>query len=219
MTESQFTLRLLLTILVGVIFIVIMTKLSIRNSDSTTKTPIGLKILGGVFITLAVLSGIGGIGGLTVVEHSSTTNEIITGIVRPSSATLYWGYPTTSQNTVLSLFMSFFVVTAYGIYFFRFKSSPVSWWKKALKVLSFIIILFLIYSSTNLHYFDWWELWPNLLLIAIIYCNFKFAGKTADNLSRSNITPAINRDSQSKVIPLEKPKDDDVIFETEDVEL
>ena len=48
---------------------------------------------------------------------------------------------------------------------------------------------------------------------------FKFAGKTADNLSRSNIAPAINRDSQSKVIPLEKPKDDDVIFETEDVEL
>lgn len=219
MTESQFISRVLLTIIVGIIFIVVMTKLSIRNSSPRTKTPLALKILGGTFIALAVFSGASAIIGWSVLEHSTTTQEIITGIVRPSSATLYWGYPTTSQNLVLSNFMSLFVIAGYGIYFLKFKSSPISWWKKTIKALSLIIILFLIYSSTNLHYFDWWELWPNILLIIIILCNFKFAGKVLDEIAENNIATSSTSDVYTNVITEDESQGDDVIFETEDVEL
>ena len=218
MTEIQFISRVLLTFMVGIIFIVVMTKLATRNSLSTTKAPFVLKILGGILVTLAILSGASAIVGWSILEHSNTTQEIITGIVRPRSSVLYWGYPTTSQNMVLSNFMSLFVISGYGIYFLKFRSSPVSWWKKTLKVISLILIMFLMYSSTNLHYFDWWELWPNILLIVIIYCNFKFAGKQSDTITESIAEPTEAHQNITTVIAEEK-RNDDVIFETEDVEL
>ena len=46
MTESQFTLRLMLTIAIGIAFLIVMAKMAIRNSVPTTKTPTALKVLG-----------------------------------------------------------------------------------------------------------------------------------------------------------------------------
>lgn len=218
MTETQFISRLLLTVIVGIIFIVVMAKLAIRNSPSTTKTPLALKILGGAFVTLAIFSGASAIVGWSALEHSNTTQEIITGIFRPTTSVLYWGYPTTSQYVVLSNFMNLFVIAGYGIYFLKFRSSQVSWWQKMLKVISLIIIMFLMYSSTNLHYFDWWEMWPNILLIIIIYCNFKFAGKHPDAITESIAAPT-EVDQNATIVIVEEIRRDDVIFETEDVEL
>ena len=52
-----------------------MAKLAIRNSPSTTKTPLALKILGGVFVTLAIFSGASAIVGWSALEHSNTTQD------------------------------------------------------------------------------------------------------------------------------------------------
>lgn len=218
MTESQFTLRLMLTIAIGIAFLIVMAKMAIRNSVPTTKTPTALKVLGWVFVAFGAIAGVVGIISLFSLEHSSETMEVITGIVRPSSATLYWGFPNTGQNMSLSNFMNLFVMMGYGIYFLKFKPSKVAWWQKMLKVISLIVIMFLIYSSTNLHYFDWWELWPNILLIVIIYCNFKFVGKQSDTITESIATPTEVHQNVTTVIAKEK-RNDDVIFETEDVEL
>lgn len=218
MTESQFTLRLMLTIAIGIAFLIVMAKMAIRNSVPTTKTPTALKVLGWVFVAFGAIAGVVGLISLFSLEHSSETMEVITGIVRPSSATLYWGFPNTGQNMSLSNFMNLFVMMGYGIYFLKFKPSKVAWWQKMLKVISLIVIMFLIYSSTNLHYFDWWELWPNILLIVIIYCNFKFAGKQSDTITESIATPTEVHQNVTTVIAEEK-RNDDVIFETEDVEL
>lgn len=218
MTESQFILRLMLTIAIGIAFLIVMPKMAIRNSVPTTKTPTALRVLGWVFVAFGAIAGVAGIIILSSVEHSSTTIEVITGVVRPSSATLYWGFPNAAQNMALSNFMNLFVMTGYGLYFLKFKPSQVTWWKKMLKVLSLIIILFLIYSSTNLHYFDWWEMWPNILLIVIIFCNLKFGGKQSDIIAES-VAASIEMSQNGTTVIVEEKRSDDVIFETEDVEL
>lgn len=218
MTESQFILRLMLTIAIGIAFLIVMPMMAIRNSVPTTKTPTALRVLGWVFVAFGAIAGVAGIIILSSVEHSSKTIEVITGVVRPSSATLYWGFPNAAQNMALSNFMNLFVMTGYGLYFLKFKPSQGTWWQKMLKVLSLIIILFLIYSSTNLHYFDWWEMWPNILLIVIIFCNLKFGGKQSDIIAES-VVASIGMPQNGTTVIVEEKRSDDVIFETEDVEL
>lgn len=214
MTENQFVLRLLLTIIVGIAFSSVMARMAVRNSSPSTRTKLGFKIIGGVFILLGIVSGF--IALFTPVEHSSTTLAAMTRIVRPSTSHLYWGYPTPSQNVILSNLMNLFIMFAYGIYFWRFRKSSVVWWKKMLKVLSMIVMTLLMFSSTNLHYFDWWELLPNILLIVIIYCNFKFTVNTS-NINKESERVSITASDTTGVTELNKSSD--IVFENEDVEL
>lgn len=213
MTETHFYLRLLLTTIIGVSFVYVMLKLSRRNSSLDAKTPLWLKILGWIFVVFGLLSGIVVIGGLSVLEYPMVSEEGFSGIVRPSSAKLYWGYPSVEQNTILSSCMNVFLMLAFGIYFIKFRASNIKWWKKIIKVISFIVMYVLMCSVTNLHYFDWMEIWPFVLLVIIIYLNFYLANK------RSDIPPPL---IDTNVDVLEKNnlrEDKNIIFEVEDVEL
>lgn len=221
MIEHQFYLRLLFTLLIGVALIIVMMKFARRSSIQDAKTHIVLKILGWIFIALGIFSGITFIGIFSNIEHPSTMNEIGSYVVRPSATHLYWGFPTFHQNMALSNFLNFFIEIAFGLYFILFRPSQISWWKKVLKGVSLIIMYFLICSAPDLHYFDWWELWPSLMLVIIVFLNFSLVRNIGNQQSKiESITN--NTIEEEDVLILESSSDkqaDEVIFEKEDVKL
>ena len=221
MIEHQFYLRLLFTLLIGVALIIVMMKFARRSSIQDAKTHIVLKILGWIFIALGIFSGITFIGILSNIEHPSTMNEIGSYVVRPSATHLYWGFPTFHQNMALSNFLNFFIEIAFGLYFILFKPSQISWWKKVLKGMSLIIMYFLICSAPDLHYFDWWELWPGLMLVIIICLNFFLVHENGSQHSNLALKPNDTIEEEDVFI-LELSNDkhaDEIIFEKEDVKL
>lgn len=221
MTEYQFYLRLFITLLLGIALIFVMVKFARRSSSTDAKTHIIFKILGWILIAFGIVSGIIFIGILLSIEHPSVMNEIGSYVVRPTTAKLYWGFPTFQQGIALSNFLNLFIEIAYGLYFIRFRPSSTSWWIKLLKVVSLIIMYFLICSIPDLHYFDWWELWPSLMLVFIIFLNFYLVHENPFNyvkllLVHNNIIECedvIISESSSGTHSSE------IIFEKEDVKL
>ncbi len=78
-------------------------------------------------------------------------------IIRSSSAVFYWGYPTSIQNSALTMALATFDFLGIGAYFLYFKGSNSKWWKKVLKFLVALLLYTLIASATNFHYFDFPE--------------------------------------------------------------
>ena len=171
MLESQFYTRLIINLIVGVMFAFALLKMAqYDNQESEPKKHLTMKIIGWLFIGLSVLMLIESIGLLTKLDFPpNVIGPFISPnmIVRPTTSTLYWGYPTLIQNSILSSAMSVFAFLGFGGYFLYFKSSKSKWWIKILKFLTVLFLYAFMASSTNLHYFDFPELVAPILFITL----------------------------------------------------
>lgn len=107
MFEVQFYIRLILNIIVGIMFACALYKMAKHNNQESRPLPHkALHIFGWIFMGLSFLCLSGCIYGLIIVDFPSQLNGPLIGpnsIVRPSSATFYWGYPTMIQNSVFDI--------------------------------------------------------------------------------------------------------------------
>lgn len=171
MFETQFYIRLILNIIIGIMFAYALYKMAKHNNQETSeKSHTIMHIFGWIFVGLSLLSLVICIYTLTIVDFPSqligpfiSSNEII----RPSSAIFYWGYPTNIQSSALNTAMSTFDSLGFGAYFLYFKSSNSKWWKKILKFIVVLLLYAFMASATNFHYFDIFEFIVPILFIIL----------------------------------------------------
>lgn len=171
MFETQFYIRLILNIIIGIMFAYALYKMAKHNNQETVKkSHTIMHIFGWIFVGLSLLSLVICIYTLTIVDFPSqligpfiSSNEII----RPSSAIFYWGYPTNIQSSALNTAMSTFDSLGFGAYFLYFKSSNSKWWKKILKFIVVLLLYAFMASATNFHYFDIFEFIVPILFIIL----------------------------------------------------
>lgn len=171
MLESQFYSRLILNVIVGVMFAYALVKMAQSNNQCTVpKKHHTLKIIGWLFIELSGVILIICIALLTKVDFPP---EVIgpfispNMIIRPTTSTFYWWYPTAIQNSILISTLGVFTFLVFGRYFLYFKSSKSKGWIKILKFLTVLFIYAFMASSTNLYYFDFPELIVPILFIVL----------------------------------------------------
>ena len=228
MLESQFYARIILIAIMGVIFLLSMLNKGKKNSiENPPEKHTGLKILSGVFLLLALVSLAAGILALTQVQFpTEMLKQPITPhmIFRSTSDIQLWGYPTATQNLALSYFTSVFASLGFAAYFAVFRKSGSNWWQKLLKVLGIILMWILYVSSTDLHYFDIYELYApvGFLVLAIIGLT---GGKKSVEGKTDGDNPALQVEIQNTdagvIIPSEKSSSEEMqtTIETIDVEL
>lgn len=163
MLKEHFFIRIMLTIVLGIFYVLAFMNMAKRNSIETVpQKHTKLKVLGAFFALTGILIGILSVYLITQVhypEEAIGPNDFSSHeIIRPSDKTMYWGYPTTTQNQSISFVSNVFLCFGLAAYFFLFKSSNTNWWKKVFKILFFILFSMFYFSATNLHYFDIYEL-------------------------------------------------------------
>ena len=82
-----------------------MIKMAQYKPDDTKSRNVVMKVLGGLFILLAVFESVMGVYLITQIEHPTQMIDFIPNpnqIVRPSSSHIVWGYVTTAQWHVVS---------------------------------------------------------------------------------------------------------------------
>lgn len=228
MLESQFFSCITLIAVFGVIFILSMFKKGKKNSiENPPEKHTALKVLSGVFLVLALFSLAAGILTITEVQFPTVMGkQPVTphSIIRSSSATLYWGYPTSTQNMALMHISSVFASLAFAAYFAVFRKSGSNGWKKFLKVVGIVLMYVFFASATDLHYFDMYELFApiSFLILALIGI---FGGKKAVVEEFVTEVPAqtaeFEKVNDTRNKPLDEPLSDtsNTTIETIDVEL
>lgn len=177
MLQEQFYYRLLLIIALGFIYVKTMMKMALYKPVEGTKKNLEMKIIGGIFVLLALYEGGMGIYLLTQVQHPMKMIDFIptpNQIVRPSSTHIIWGYVTNAQWHVVSMITNTMTSLGIGAYFFFYRKSVSKWWEKVLKFLFGVLLYAFYVNATDFHYFDMWELWPLVLFgIMVFVVNMK----------------------------------------------
>lgn len=172
-----------------------------NNQEQQPQKHIVMNVVGWIFVGL---SGIVLISCIVSLFNVDFPPEIIgpfispNMIVRPTSATLYWGYPTLIQNSILSSASGVFAFLGFGGYFLLFKSSHSSWWEKIVKFFTVILLYTFMASATNFHYFDIWEFIAPILFVVLllIIVNRKPQSKKSSPIVESQIIPETTIESQ-----------------------
>ena len=178
MLQEQFYYRLLLIVAFGFIYVKTMMKMALYKPEKETKKKnLVMKIVGGIFILLALFEGGMGIYLLTQVQHPTEMIDFIptpNQIVRPSSTHIIWGYVTDAQWHIVSMITNTMTSLGLGAYFFFYRKSVSKWWEKVLKFLFGALLYAFYVNATDFHYFDLWELWrPVLFCIMVFVVNMK----------------------------------------------
>lgn len=228
MLESQFYARIILIAIFGVIFILSMLKKGKKNSiENPLEKHIVLKVLSGIFLVLALISLAAGIMTITNIQFPTVMGkQPITShsIIRSTSATQFWGYPTSTQNMALMHISSVFASLAFAAYFAVFRKSGTNGWQKFLKVLSIILMYLFFASATDLHYFDMYELFAPICFLILAFIGI-FGGNKAVEIEAANEVQAqhvVNeKDNDNIYRPAEVPSSDTpkTTIEITDVEL
>lgn len=204
MLEGQFYTRLILNIIIGIMFAYVMIKMAQYNNreSETQKHPL-MKVFGWIFIGLSGLTLISSIVSLVNVDFPpSMIGPVISPntIVRSPSATLYWGYPTMIQSSVLSSISGVFAFLGIGGYLLFFKSSKSNWWNKILKFFTVLLLYAFMASATNLHFFDFWELNAPIFFLILFFIIL--------NRKPKNITNQISLETvNNEIITIEENND------------
>ena len=171
MLEHQFYWRLIFIVIFGTILVSTMMSFAKHNSvEELPQRRIVLKVLGGLFLILAVLNGVSSILNLMNLTHP---DEMVgpyihrNMIVRHTSVPLIWGYATIEQERVFTDVNNFFMFLSLAAYLFCFRKSPSAWWKKLLKVFYVILLFTFFCSSTNFHFFDRYE-WAGVAFVVML---------------------------------------------------
>lgn len=180
MIKETFIFRIVLLLIAGVMLILAFSKMAKKNPVvQPGRRNRLLKILGCILALLGMASSIAGIFWATQIDYPLTPIEPLlsaNSMVRPSSQTLYWGYPTLQQRFCISMISDGFMLLSLASYCIFFKVSATIWWKKILKVFFSIILVLIFMSSTDFHYFDFVE-WIVPFIYAIM---FYFVMKTSN---------------------------------------
>lgn len=167
MTKEDFYLRLVLNVLVGVMYVYALYRMAGHtdlNEPPTKKTL--TKVLGYFFVVLGITFSIAAISFMLNISYPSEALKGYDAIVRPSSAYLYWGYPTAPQNFVLTAILSSLLMFGLGVYCLAYRKTANSWWSKTGQFGLGFLLSTVMYSATNLHYFDVYEfIAPALFLV------------------------------------------------------
>lgn len=207
MLQSQFYIRLMLIIAVGVLYVKAYMNMAQRNSKETEpKRHILLKIFGGFWAVMGIIMSIMGCYFITQITFPlEAIGPYISPnmIVRSTDQTMYWGYATMSQSQCLSMITSAFECFALSAYCFLYKSSSSKWYTKIGKVL-FCILFYMFYASaTDFHFFDIYE-WTAPVLFSIM-AFFALRNKNAKQTEKvqdmdtcesgeTTITPEVSND-------------------------
>ncbi|MCM1042081.1 MAG: zinc ribbon domain-containing protein [Bacteroides sp.] len=173
MLETQFYIRFVLNILFGIMFVYALVRMAKHNNrEVTPQKHVVMKVLGGIFLFLSVLCLISCIVQLFGLMYRFPTHmqQPPLGkwpIIRHSSVEICWGYPTPRQFAVLSSVLGIFTMLGLAGYFFYYRSSKSSWWKKLGKFLACSLLLVFLYSATNFQYFDFWEFIAPILFLTV----------------------------------------------------
>lgn len=171
MLQEQFYYRLLLIIGFGIIYVKTMMKMAqYRPAEGMNSKNIVMKVLGGLFIILAIFEAAVGVYLTTQIQHPTQMIEFVPNpnqIIRPSSSHVVWGYVTTAQWHVVSQISNAMISLGCGAYFLFYRKSASVWWKKVLKFIFALLLSVFYYSATDFHYFDSWE-WLPLILFGIM---------------------------------------------------
>ena len=228
MLESQFYSRIVMIALFGILFILSMLKKGKKNSiENPPEKHIGLKILSGVFLVLSLVSLAAGILTITNIQFpEQMLKQPITAnmIVRSTSATQYWGYPTSTQNMALMHISSVFASLAFAAYFAVFRKSGTNGWQKFLKVVGIILMYMFFASATDLHYFDIYELFAPIGFLILAFVGLFSGNKpvVAEAANEVQSQPVVlEKESDSQYMPADAPSTDptESTIETTDVEL
>lgn len=205
MTESDFYSRLLLIAVFGFLFIFVMIKAARRCTSEVQSrhwVAKGFGILLFVLSTLLMISFVVSLGKIEFPEASLEQPLTSHSIIRHSSQSLIWGYPTYHQNMAFSAASGCLELLALGLYFFLFKSSDTSKGMKIWKVILCIILLFFMQTATDFHYFDTYEFVSPIMTI-ILMVVFSRTGnvKTPDRVTQvDNVQLAENHYESEEVI-------------------
>ena len=162
MLKEHFFIRIMLTIVLGILYVLAFMKMAKRNSKETVpQKHTKLKVLGVFFALTGILMGFLGVYLITQLhypEEAIGPNIFSPNMIfRPSDQTMYWGYATTAQSQSISFISNVFLCLGLAAYFFLYKSSKTSWWEKVFKILFCILFSVFYFSATDFHYFDLYE--------------------------------------------------------------
>ena len=174
MLEHQFYIRVVLNVILGVIFSYSLYRMAVhKNREVAPKKHIAIKIVGGIMALLCCLEIVSFVIFLRQIDFPISMNEPFIGpntIVRSADKLLIWGQATYIQNMALTQSVGIFTSLGLAAYCFMFKSSCSKWYSKLGKFFLGAVLYALYASSTDFHYFDFWELVPSgLFLIISIY--------------------------------------------------
>ena len=174
MLEHQFYIRVVLNVILGVIFAYSLYRMAVhKNREIAPKKHIAIKIVGGIMALLCCLEIVSFVIFLQQIDFPISMNEPFIGpntIIRSADKLLIWGQATYIQNMALTQSVGIFTSLGLAAYCFMFKSSCSKWYSKLGKFLLGVVLYALYASSTDFHYFDFWELAPSgLFLIISIY--------------------------------------------------
>mgnify|MGYP003298184693 CR=1 FL=1 len=178
MLEHQFYIRVVLNVILGVILAYSFYRMAVqKNREVVPKKHIVIKIIGGIFALLCCFWMVLFVISLRQIDFPISMNQPFIGsttIVRTADTLLIWGQPTYIQNMALVQSTGIFISLGIAAYCFMFKSSCSKWYSKLGKFFLGVVLYTLYASSTDFHYFDFWELLPTCLFLAIsIYVIFR----------------------------------------------
>ena len=208
MLEEQLLKRLLLIVVTGCWFVFTMVKLGKRNPiENVSQKNVLFKIIGAVFLLLAVSSAVMTVYMSFNIMFPSEMIEppIHSGmIVRSPKMNLIWGYPTYAQSLTISSVINLFGFLGIAAYFFCYKKSDTSGWKKISKFLYIILLYFFFMSATEFHYFDIFELIPAVIFIVLLLIGNSSKKNNVDIHLEENIEDKGNERMDEESMVLEK---------------
>ena len=227
MTKEDFYFRLVLNVLVGVMYVYALYRMARHtelNEPPTKKT--FTKVFGCLFVVLGVIFSIAAISFMPHILYPSEALKGYDAIVRPSSAYLYWGYPTAPQSLILTTILNSFLLFGIGGYCLAYMKTANSWWKKTGQFVLGFLLSIVMYSATNFHYFDVYEfiapalflvLWWSVVLLYRIPKQVKIDDIHGDIKKRNipSILPHITDPKFSTRLKNGNPQGNEARFETE----
>lgn len=174
MLEHQFYVRVVLNVILGVIFAYSLYRMAVyKNREVAPKKHFAIKIVGGIFALLCCFEIVLFVIYLRQIDFPISMNEPFidpNAIIRSADKLLIWGQATYIQNMALTQSVGIFTSLGIAAYCFMFKSSFSKWYSKLGKFFLGAVLYALYASSTDFHYFDFWELVPiGLFLVVSIY--------------------------------------------------
>ena len=204
MLEHQFYIRLVLNVILGVIFAYSLYRMAVhKNREVAPKKHIAIKIVGGIMALLCCLEIVSFVIFLRQIDFPISMNEPFIGpntIVRSADKLLIWGQATYIQNMALTQSVGIFTSLGLAAYCFMFKSSCSKWYSKLGKFFLGAVLYALYASSTDFHYFDFWELVPSgLFLVISIYIILR-KDKSVINDNDGTINEIISEMPSSEIV-------------------
>lgn len=204
MLEHQFYIRVVLNVILGVIFAYSLYRMAVhKNREIAPKKHIAIKIVGGIMALLCCLGIVSFVIFLRQIDFPISMNEPFIGpntIVRSADKLLIWGQATYIQNLALTQSVGIFTSLGLAAYCFMFKSSCSKWYSKLGKFFLGAVLYALYASSTDFHYFDFWELVPSgLFLIISIYIILR-KDKSVINDNDGTINEIISEMPSSEIV-------------------